>query len=415
MKQVLTRSLQAVRSLSLRGDPERYGLSYALGLACLVWLLALPRFLHFHAQCGFVYYQAGQAFHNGLCPYFLPRPIDDTYKYSPTFAWMMQFFSPLRPLIYEQMWVVLQAFLYLFGLFFLAQPAVFRGVDWFFILQPLVEAENSLIGGQINAMLGSLSVLSLRLYRQGYVIPSASLLTVLTNFKNYTGLLVLPFLLRSCERKRFWLGALATAFVVVALPALQLGWYQDVQWHGIWLTVLRREASADGIFWGTFSLGRVFLQWHWWTWAKWGPRLVLLLTFAGLVWKFPRDDQKPFPSHLDNLGWWSWMVFAFSGVLLWSPKTELATFVTVAPSFCLMGLSLHRLGHVFRWELRGAVVAGILMTYLHQWPRWFTLYLHCVILKKGYWKFMAILLLWGLAFHCLSKVRHLQAVAAASR
>jgi hypothetical protein len=137
-------------------------------------------------------------------------------------------------------------------------------------------------------------------------------------------------------RWRYWLGALCGGLVVLFLPALWVGWTHNINMHIAWVKVVFENFNQEHVLDMASAFGRVGLP-------TIGMVLNKIVFFVTLV-VFPvyaflgGTAAQAFPKGAPKVGidWIPWITFGVSAMLLTSPRTEMYTFVMLAPSYLLM-------------------------------------------------------------------------------
>jgi hypothetical protein len=273
-----------------------------------------------------VYWAAGEAFKNGLNPYTYTARYDSQsqFKYSPLFALGMAFLSQVQPIVLSiALWTLLSITAFLVGLF--------RWVDWRATPTPLmplvllacfIDLGVCLWANQANALVIGLALVGLANYRDQRFFAAGFTLMLATNLKIYPG--VFLFALCMLGNRRYWLGALICAVGSFLMPSLFVGLSADWTIHQSWLHLLMQEVHSNGILDLRSAFLRVGL-------VQLGQRLPWIIGLVSIpLFLLVRN--------LDLADWRPWITLGCSATLLISPKSEVFTYVLLAPCYVLMAM-----------------------------------------------------------------------------
>jgi hypothetical protein len=174
---------------------------------------------------------------------------------------------------------------------------------------------------QVNAAAIALVLLGLAAYRDSRFAAAGALLLAATNLKIYPIIFLAALALRF--NKRFWLGAAGAGIVLFLLPAPFTGWSHNLATHLAWVKTTLAMTGSYAILdlrsmfahAGLAGIGAI-LYW-----------LVAALTLPaffihGVVAR--KIDFRP------------WFACGAAAILLISPKTEVFTYVFLAPAYAMM-------------------------------------------------------------------------------
>jgi hypothetical protein len=271
------------------------------------------------------YFRGGIAFINHHDPYAytLKYGTFNQFKYSPLCALLMAGLARLNPIApVDALWVLLGMGTFFFGLSrWINFSGKLRSILPLALIACVVEVSVSLSVKQINALIIGWILIGLAEYRDGRLWSSGAILMIATNFKVYPIIFLLP--LAFPFKRSYWLGALGGGLFAFLFPVLFVGWSHNLQTHLAWVHVVINESSGVGaldIFStlqraGLATLGQI-LRWF------------VLLLFLPLFFGYAFFSKK--------LDWRPWMTFGIASVLLLSPRTEVFTYVLLAPFYLLM-------------------------------------------------------------------------------
>jgi hypothetical protein len=271
------------------------------------------------------YYLGGLSFMKGQDPYWvtaLDGP-SNQFKYSPFFAIIMAGMAKSEhPLEVIGFWVLTGMMIFSFGLSRwsdLARKMPFYMT--FALLAALLDLIVSTSTYQANALVIGLILLGLAEYRDGRFFTAGAILMLATNIKVYPAIFLVSMAL--LFRPRYWIGALCAGVVAFFLPAVFTGWTHNLEMHLAWFRVVLGDSTGAGVLdlvsafqrVGLSGLGQIL------RWFVLATALPFFFCYLPLV---ERTDWRP------------WMTFGLASLLLLSPRTEVFTYVLLAPSYVLM-------------------------------------------------------------------------------
>ena len=271
------------------------------------------------------YYLGGTAFLQGTDPYAatISRGAGNQFKYSPLFALFAGEMAKTQAQPFAiGLWIGLSMAIFFAG--------ISRWVDllgtvkaWmtFAIVLCVLELALSLILGQANALIIGLLLLGLAEYRDQRFFSAGAMIMLATNLKVYPVIFLVGLAFR--RNKSYWLGALVMGMIAFLLPICAVGWSHNLQTHLSWIRVVSGDAGGAGTLdiystlerFGLATLGKVM---------KSGILIATIPIFFGYI------------AIIKNLNWRAWSTFGVAALLLLSPRTELFTYVLLAPSYLLM-------------------------------------------------------------------------------
>jgi len=276
-----------------------------------------------------IYYQAGNAFIDGLNPYdiTLVRGPFGQFKNSPFFALLMAGMSkPESQMTVVRLWVLLGMSTCIIALnrwYRLSKKKPLYIA--FAYCAALLDLIVSLSANQSNALIVGLALLGIAEYRDGRYFWSGVLLMLATNLKPYP--IIFLFSLALLFRPNYWLGAIISGAILFVLPAFFVGWPQNIDTHLAWFRVLINDSNGIHIMDLVATLYR----------AK-HSTLALILRWCLIVISTPLLFLYLPLSHFvgNKINWRVWISIGLTSIVLLSPRTEVFTYVVVAPSYLLL-------------------------------------------------------------------------------
>lgn len=327
-----------------------------------------------------VYYDGAREALQGKSPYQLNRPPENNYNYSPSYAFL---FAPLtvfglRTCLF--LWAFLNIVIYWWGIFcWLPYDKGGFGIFWRVFLA--MEINGPIIHGQINPLLVGMVLIGLDAFRKKrYPIASALLVTI-SNIK------VIPTLFLGVTaakgNSRFLGWCALCSLVILAIPLPWFGWANTLGLYREWIHFLLNE-SRSGAHGGCADIRNLFAERGL---AGLGNVVYYLVAGVSTVLLFR-------PSKNGN-EWPLWIAFGFAAMLMLSPKTEVPTYVIVAPPCALLAYYLRGKGQ--RFEMALLLVAAFLITILHNdvWPRF--IIDPGKLMSRGDYKMIGTCLIWLVA------------------
>lgn len=271
------------------------------------------------------YYLGGYAFINGQNPYevTLQNGPWNQFKYSPLFALLMGAMAqPSRQGAIVGLWLLTGMAAFSFGLSRwcdLTRKAPYYMT--FALLAALLDLVVSMSSYQVNALIAGLALLGLAEYRDRRPFSAGAILLLASNFKVYPTIFLIALALRF--RTRYWGGVLAAGTVAFLLPALFVGWSHNLEMHIAWVRVVLGDAAGESELDLLSAFQRIGLNG-----VGMALRWLVLVASIPVFFAYFRLAKQP--------DWRPWMTFGFASLLLLSPKTEVFTYVLLAPSYVLM-------------------------------------------------------------------------------
>ncbi len=211
---------------------------------------------------------------------------------------------------------------------------------------------------QVNAAVIALVLLGLAAYRDHHFAAAGALLLVAANLKIYPVIFLAALALRF--NKRFWLGAGAAGIVLFLLPVPFVGWTHNLATHFAWVRATLAVTDSYPILDLRSAFGRV--GWD-------GAGEVLRWLVAGLT-------APAFFIHgvaMREVNWRPWFACGAAATLLLSPRTEVFTYVFLAPAYVLMADWCAT--SATRWRRAGAWVFALCAAFIASArfvdPQWF--------------------------------------------
>ncbi len=178
----------------------------------------------------------------------------------------------------------------------------------------------SLSANQANAFIIGLTLIGLADYRDGQYFLSGAILIIAANLKIYP---VVFFLALCLYFKPAYLLGAGVGLLTTILPTLFLGFDNAREIHNSWLQVLMKDATGLGILDLLSAFQRAGLP----VWGQILKMVVMIVTVPAFI--LPVLLQK-------RPDWRPWITLAITALLLLSPKTEVFTYVFLAPSYIFM-------------------------------------------------------------------------------
>ena len=270
------------------------------------------------------YYLGGLSFVQGLDPYqitLLNGP-SNQFKYSPLFAVIMAELATGDQLMVASLWILAGIAAFSFGLSrwsdLIGKMPVYAA---FSCVAALIDLTVSMASYQANALIIGFILLGLAEHRDGRFFTAGAILMLATNIKIYPVVFLLAAGLRF--RSEYWMGALCAGIMAFALPAFVTSWDHNLEMHLSWFRVIVHDSVGSGVLdlvsafqrLGLDSLGRVL-------------RVIVLAVSVPLFFSYSAIEKRT--------DWRPWMTFGIASLLLLSPRTEVYTYVLLAPSYLLM-------------------------------------------------------------------------------
>jgi hypothetical protein len=271
-----------------------------------------------------VYWAGGKAFLDGLDPYAYTAKYDtlSQFKYSPLFALGMAGLAKIQPTMLSiAVWTLLGVAVCVIGLLrWMDASTRFTLVLALALVASFIDLSTCLWANQANALVIGLSLIGLAQYRDNRYFQAGFLLMLATFLKVYPLVFLGPLALRG--QRRYWAGAAVGALLAFSAPALFVGWRHDFETHQAWLQLLLRETRSPGMLDLHSALQRAGML----NLAQRLPWVVALVSVPLLL----------AVRYLPGSQWRPWISMACATVVLLSPKTEVFTFVFLAPAYSLM-------------------------------------------------------------------------------
>lgn len=271
------------------------------------------------------YAEGGHFFLSGLNPYTetLKNGPSNQFKYSPLFALMMAGMVKLGPPKYMiPAWVLTGTLLFSLGLCcwhrFTLKPHFLVAIALF---AAVIDLNISLTVNQANAMIAGLILLGLAAYRSNHYALAGAVLMIGTNLKVYP--LIFLMALAILFKPKFWIGAIVAGLLAFLLPAAFVGWSHNLHMHMEWVRVVTHDTHSVGTLdlYSSFHRANLSLLGQ-------AIRAVLLIVTVPLFFTYLPLVKQP--------DWRPFMTFGLASTLLLSPRTEVYTYVLLAPCYVLM-------------------------------------------------------------------------------
>lgn len=332
-------------------------------------------------------FAATQLFKN-LSPYIDPKGQGDFFKYSPFFC---VFYYPIALLgknLEAFVWGLVNISVYWIGVTrWVKLESTSSKWLWFAFLACSMELDGSVRYQQFNAFLVGITLIGVAFYREENYFSSGLLLSIGTNMKILPILFLCALLIPL--RKRYLLGTLCGFLVTFLVPALVVGWTNNIPLHQEWITVLYKDLYTTTLLDLATILSRYGVE---------NPRLYYSLPI-GIVTAAFLLASRLYPFYFS---WKSFIALGLLSLLLLSPRTESPTFVLAGPCYVLLISEALKTEKMVRVSLLTSILMGIALVTLTMndiWPRFI---LDVSPLRYAN-KTFGILVLW---FSALSLVSH---------
>jgi hypothetical protein len=293
-------------------------------LLTTISVILLARFygLNFSDAVTSIYFKGGIAFVNKLDPYqvTLADGIRNQFKYSPLFAVIIAAVAKMtRQFSADNLWNIFGIAFFYYGLSrWIDLSRRWRSLLFFAVLAVIVEVNVSATVKQINALIAGMILVALAEFRDERPMSAGAILMIATNFKVYP--LVFLVAVGLVADRRYWIGALWAGLAAFLIPVAAVGWSHNWHMHLAWVRVVLQDSGGEGTldFYSTLqrlglpAVGRI---------GKW----LILLVGIPLFLSYPRLTRK--------IDWRIWVTFGLATLLLLSPRTEVFTFVLLAPGY----------------------------------------------------------------------------------
>jgi len=329
-----------------------------------------------------VYFDGAREAIEGKSPYQLNRPPENNYNYSPAFALL---FAPLMVFGLKAcifIWATINILVYWWGVFcWLPYDKGGFGLFWRIFLA--MEINGPIVHGQINPLLVGIVLIGLDAYRgQRWKSASAWLVTI-ANIKVIPALFLGPTVVRA--RGPFFRWAVLWTAALFFLPIPWFGWSGTISLHREWVHFLLRE-GAGGAHGGCADIRNLF--------TKMGAPALgrVIYSIAALITVVALFR----PTKRAALQWAPWIALGFAALLMLSPKTEVPTYVILAPPCALLAYYLKEHG-ASRFEKGALILAAFLITFLHNdiWPKF--IFRPDAFAARGDYKMVGTILVWLVA------------------
>ena len=188
----------------------------------------------------------------------------------------------------------------------------------FAFLSAMLDLVISMGAYQINAVTIGLMLLGLAEYRDKRYYTAGAFLVLAANLKIYPVIFLAALLLRF--RWKFLAGAFICGIVILILPAFWVGWSHNLDTHVAWVKTVLQVSRDERILDIVSSFERVGLAWL-------GVALDKVVFVASLVVLFA------YAAFSKRMDWRPWMAFGMAATLLVSPRSEVYTYVMLAPAY----------------------------------------------------------------------------------
>jgi len=270
------------------------------------------------------YLLAGNYFMEGTDPYIVTVQYGsaNSFKYSPLFVLLFGGMARLfnsAPILLLGLWVLAGNFLFACGLRRWCDLSV--SAPFYFIIAiaaALLDTVLSTGAYQINTIVIGIMLLGLAEYRDERYFSAGALLMLAANLKIYPVIFLAALLFRF--KWKYWLGALAGGFVVFILPALWVGWTFNFNAHLSWVRAVLNVTGDERILDITAAFERAGL-------ATFGLILHKVVFVVSLVIFYAYAIVSK------RMDWRPWLTFGIAAMLLISPRSEIYTYVMLAPAY----------------------------------------------------------------------------------
>jgi hypothetical protein len=330
-----------------------------LALTLVCWIFVIPGLWKSGTNVVTdTYERAANHFWQGGNVYAAPDGHGDWFKYSPLFAALYGVFTLLHEKAEALAWALVGISVFWAGVsrWFLFN----RGSPpwmWVALALAAMELDISTRYQQVNALIVGVVLLGLGEAREARWDRAAAFLALGTNLKIlpvvFAGLLGFPM------RARYWAWFVGASALLLAVPALRLGWLANWNAHATWLNVITHDLQARGIL----DIGTVVGRLGWGDFGN-ALRWTILGTSVGLMAWMRRPAAWA--------DWGHWYTLGATALLLFSPRTESPTFVLLAPGYLfLMRDALHQRGGQRALGIAVTLTGMFFITFVFSdlWPR----------------------------------------------
>jgi hypothetical protein len=271
------------------------------------------------------YCVGGVSFLNGQNPYevTLQNGPSNQFKYSPFFAWIMAGVAKSgSQTAVLGLWALVGIAAFCFGLNRWGDLS--KKVPFYVtiaLLAALLDLVVSMAAYQVNALIIGLTLLGLAEYRDGRLLSAGAILSLAANLKVYPVVFLIALAL--FLKPRYWIGALSIGLATFLLPVVSVGWSHNLEMHLAWFRVVLGDSSGAGVMDLLSAFQRVGLSGFGQV-LRWPVLVATIPLFFAYLPLARRADWRP------------WMTFGLAAILLLSPRTEVFTYVLLAPSYVVM-------------------------------------------------------------------------------
>lgn len=304
------------------------------------------------------YCLGGQYFLQGLDPYKSTEQYghSDSFKYSPQFALLAggvaralppatcdmksqiatqgffvfvqspgkapQLYMSSQPVIVLGFWVLVSTLAFALGL---CRWCNLSAKAPFFIIFAFIASMLDLVIStgvyQVNALTIGLMLLGMADFRDGRYYTAGAYLVLAANLKIYPVIFLIALLFRF--RRQYLIGALACCAVFFILPAFWVGWTHNFNTHIGWVKAVLQVSGDERILDLVASFDRAGLAWL-------GVVLDKVVFVVSMIVFFA------YAAISKRMDWRPWIAFGIAATLLVSPRSEVYTYVLLAPAYLYM-------------------------------------------------------------------------------
>lgn len=293
-----------------------------------------------------VFYFAGENFQAGNNPYTTLIPGQTEYKYGMFFlTFPIALLSYLPELASVIVWQILNVLIYSIGFVYFFKVTVNNEDKAFqpniifilvFSMFLLFDIQINGVHNQSNGILIGLILIGISLFKSNKLILSGLVLAYATNMKLIPIIIVL--LLFTRFKWKFIISYFVSNIILLLLPALFIGWGNNIDWHLSWVNILARDFNLYFGDWAkNFLSVRAFIESNFNISPGWEFNIIpfILGSIIGLMFiiRFRKDS-------CTNIKLMSSLGICY--ILLFNPRTEGPSLLLLSPVYAILFLGLYK-------------------------------------------------------------------------